>query len=90
MEHQFLPNRLREILSEAGMPAPELALRAGNCPDSDSPGETYLINSGNQLLVFSRVMGENDYKQWGGHHITTNNKSWTRSWTTATAEGADA
>lgn len=66
MEHQFLPNKLREILSEAGMPAPELALRAGNCPDNDSPGETYLINSDNQLLVFSRVMGENDYKQWGG------------------------
>lgn len=66
MEHQFLPNKLREILSEAGMPAPEFALRAGNCPENDSPGETYLINSGDHLLVFSRVMGENDYRQWSG------------------------
>jgi hypothetical protein len=66
MDYQFLPNKLREILSEEGMPAPEIALRASNCPDSDSPGETYLVSSGNELRIFSRAMGNSDYQQWRG------------------------
>jgi uncharacterized tellurite resistance protein B-like protein len=66
MDYQFLPNKLREILSEEGMPSPEIALRASNCPDSDSPGETYLVSAGDELRIFSRPMGESDYRQWRG------------------------